>query len=504
MSGRPTDWMPVEQYADPTPGDADATVAAGRHYRQVADAIETAARRLREIAAAPDMESEAVEVFVGKAEEVARDIDRAHERYQGVGDALYTYGLALGRAQDDADDALRRGIAAREDTIDSRQRLDSAREQLQRAQDDDAAAPPEAPPADLSGYYALVTRAEGDVGEAEGAWQRAISDAQQAREDAERAARTAREAIEDVKDSGDLNDSTWDNIAGALKKLADFAGMIAAVCGVLALAVGWIPVIGQALAAVLGTIALVAGLVSLLCNVALLIGGKGSLKSVILDLVGVLSFGLGRAVIAGARGAYRGAQGLARLNAGRLAATSPASRIAQGLPGGSSASAIRSMLGGNTAISNLSRAQARSMAQAGRSVPMFSATAPFTSALADFRAFPSHLATVFNRANISAAISQTPGAFNAIRNSASMTEALARFTGNADALAHVEFTQGIDAAVRTGDLFTRATALTGVGFGATGASFGLDSYQLATSDLWDQWFDSPADQLDLAGHGALR
>jgi hypothetical protein len=504
VSGRPSDWYPVEMWEDPTPGDADATVDAGRHYRDVADAIETAARRLREIASAPDMESEAVEAFVGKAEEVANNIDRAHERYRGVGDALYTYGFQLGRAQDDADDALRRAIAAREDAGAARARLDTARQNLQQAQDDDAAAPPEAPPADLSGHQSAVSRAEGDVADAEMAWQRAISDAQQAKEDAESAARAAREAIEDVKDSGDLNDSTWDNVAGALKKLADFAGMVAAVCGILALAVGWIPVIGQALAAVLGTIALVAGLVSLLCNVALLIGGKGSLKSVILDLVGVLSFGIGRAVVAGARGAYRGAQGLARMNAGRLAATSPASRLAAGLPGGSSASAIRGMLGGNNAISNLTRVQARSMLQAGRSAPVFSASAPFTSAWDDVTSIGSNLSTVSNRSNLSAALSQSRGSWNAITDgSSSMAERLARFTGNSDALAHIDFTHSIDAAVRQGDMFTRATALTGVQFGTTGLSFGLDTYQFVTSDLWADTFNSPADQMNLPGDGVL-
>lgn len=497
MSGRPSDWWPVEMWEDPTPGDADATVRAGRHYRQVADAIETAARRLREIAGAPDMESEAVEAFVGKAEEVANDIDRAHERYQGVGDALYTYGFQLGDAQDDADDALRRAIQAREDAGDARARLDSARQQLQQAQDDDAAAPPEAPPADLSGHQSAVTRAEGDVADAEIAWQRAITDAQQAKEAAERAARTAREAIEDVKDSGDLNDSKWDNVAGALKKLADLAGMVAAVCGILALAVGWIPVIGQALAAVLGTIALVAGLVSLLCNVVLLIGGKGSLKNVILDLVGVLTFGIGRAVVAGARGAYRGAQGLARLNAGRLAATSPASRIAAGLPGGSSASAIRSMLHGNTALANLTRVQARSMVDATRTMPSLTT---WRRALGeDFAAFGSNWSTVFNRGNWSAAWQQSGATVGDIRHAASWNQRLALIGGNADALGHARFADALHADVATGPLFDMASRLTLADMGITAVAAGLDGYQFVDSDLWD----SPPRDLGLPSEGVL-
>lgn len=501
MSGRPSDWSPVEMWGDPTPGDPEATVAAGRHYREVAAAIETAAARLREIAAAPDMESEAVEVFVGKAEDVARDIDRAHERYLGVGDALYTYGHQLGYAQDDADDALRRGIAARADAGDARHRLDSARQQLQQAQDDDAAAPPDTPPADLSGHHSAVSRAEGDVADAEAAWQRAIADAQQAKEDAESAARTAREAIEDVKDSGDLNDSTWDNVAGALKKLADFAGMVAAVCGILALAVGWIPVIGQALAGILGAIALVAGLVALVCNVALLIGGKGSLKNVILDLVGVATFGIGRAVIGSARAAYRGTQALARLNAGRVAATSSAARASRGLPTGSSASAIRSMLRGNTTIANLTRTQARAMVESTRLLPSFSAWG--RSLGDDFASLGSNWAVVRNGGNWAAAWQQSGAAVHDIRHAASWSERLARLGGNADALDHARFADALHPDVRDGRLFTFATGLTLADAGVTSVAGGLDTFQFVDSDLWDQWFDSPADQLQLAGDGAL-
>lgn len=192
------------------------------------------------------------------------------------------------------------------------------------------------------------------------------------------------------------------------------------------------------------------------------------------------------------------------MNAGRLAATSPASRIAAGLPGGSSASAIRGMLGGNHAISNLSRVQARTMLQAGRNVPMVSASAPFASAWDDVTSIGSHLSTVFNRANLSAALAQSRGSWNAITDGSSpMAVRLAQFTGNSEALAHLDFSHGIDAAVRNGDMFTRATALTGVQFGTTGLSFGLDTYQLLGSDLWADTFASPADRLNIPGDGVL-
>ena len=84
------------------------------------------------------------------------------------------------------------------------------------------------------------------------------------------AAHRAMRLVEDVKDSGDLNDSWWDNWgAKIVKVIVKIANVVAVVAGVLALVVGWIPVIGQALAAILGTIALAASLVSLLGNIAL-------------------------------------------------------------------------------------------------------------------------------------------------------------------------------------------------------------------------------------------
>src|SRR5690606_7722504 len=63
----------------------------------------------------------------------------------------------------------------------------------------------------------------------------------------------------------------------------------------------WIPVIGQALAAVLGAVALIAGVISLVCNLALAIWGDGSWTDVLLDAIGVLTFGVGRLFTAGAK-----------------------------------------------------------------------------------------------------------------------------------------------------------------------------------------------------------
>lgn len=503
MTARPRDWSPVGLGSDPTPGDPVAVTRAGKHYTSVAEAIRTAATNLRDIADGPEMKSQAVEVFVSTTREVAEDIEKAHERYAGVGDALTDYAPELQAAQDDADAALRRASIAQDDLHTAQLRLSSAQDDLSHAQREAMTAPPEAPPADHGVEEAAVRRAEGDRDAAQGIIDQAKLDVEKARKAWEKAAKKARGKIDDVKDSGDLNDSTWDKVADVLSKIADIAGMVAAVAGVLALAVGWIPVIGQALAAVFGTIALIAGAISLVCNLALAIGGKGSWTSVILDAVSLATFGIGRAVMGGAKAAYRGSQALARVNAGRLAAQSPAIRVAAGLPGGSSASAIRSMLGGNSAIANLSRNQARNLVNGARNVPGFSFTAPFRGAWDDMASFGSNAMTGFSPSNIRQAINLSPDALRGIRDSGSMTEALARLSGNADALAHVDFADGINAAVRSGDLFGRATTLTGVQFGAWGVAGGLDSYQMATSDTWGDMFNqTPVDGLNLPDHGA--
>lgn len=502
MTARPRDWSPLDLGSDPTPGDPDQVDRAGRHYRDVADAIRTAASRLREIAQSPDMKSQAVEAFVGTAEEVASEIERAHTRYDGVGEALVAYSPLLQAAQDDADDALRRAVTAREEMQSAQLRLDHAESDLSRAQRDAMLAPPDAPPADFGAEQSAVTRARQDHDAAQRDLDRAKADAENAREAWERAANAAKARIEDVKDSGDLNDSTWDKVANALKKIADIAGMVAAVCGILALAVGWIPVIGQALAAVLGTIALVAGIVSLVCNVALLVGGKGSWKSVILDAVGVATFGIGRAVIGGARAAYRGSQAMARLSAGRWAAQSPAARIAAGLPGGSSRSAMRSMLGGS-GLANLTRSQARNMLSSARRVPAFSALAPLRTAWDDIRALPTNFRTVADVDNIRAAWQGVRGEAGSIFSSPSFAQGFARFSGETDALAHLDFTSGLNAALREGGTITRSGVYAGIQLGTVGVSSGLDTYQFVDSDMWGEWFDSPADQLRLPGDGVI-
>ncbi len=105
-------------------------------------------------------------------------------------------------------------------------------------------------------------------------------------------------------------DSTVDSVRGFaashwvqyVSDLADVAGVIASVCGVIALVLAFIPGL-QAFAALFETVALLAQALAFACHVVLLATGHGSLLDVMVDAVGLITFGIGKGVIGGAEAA---------------------------------------------------------------------------------------------------------------------------------------------------------------------------------------------------------
>lgn len=280
------------------------------------------------------------------------------------------------------------------------------------------------------------------------------------------------------------------------------------VAGLLALCVGWIPIIGQALAAVLGTIALIATAVSLVCNIALAATGYGSWDKVLLDAISLATFGIGRAVATGARASQAATRGASRLAAGRAAASSPAVRTAAGLPGGSSRTAIRAMTGSDD-IANLSRTQARNLVQLGNRTRPVSLTAPFSAAATEIRQLPSQVRSIFSAPGAQV-WSEIPSAAQSIRNSRSATEVLARLYPNADTLADVSVRAGLHPAIAGAAEVTqhagRAAALTATGAGAQVASTFVDTYQ-SVDVGWDRLGPQrpePADGLQLPRDPGVR
>ncbi|MGH3889421.1 MAG: putative T7SS-secreted protein [Pseudonocardiaceae bacterium] len=350
MSHRPVDWSPLVG-SDPVPGDPDRVEQLGKHYQRVAAAISDAATKLRRIADHQDMQSEAVEAFRSTAREVANDISRAHERYDGVGRALTGYAPELRDAQSESAAALVQAKAAQRDLATANRIAHATQTRVHAAEGADTTADRDVHRRAL----AAVDAAGDDLTAAQSRLNRA-TDARDA------AARRAMNLVHDVKDSGDLNDSLWDNWgAKIVKGIVQLADLVALGAGVLALLFGWLPIIGGACAGFFGTIALAASLVSLLGNIALAATGDGEWSDAAWSAIGVLSFGVGRAAIGALRVSARGARGASRLAAGRLAAQSPAARAAAGVSrSGSSLTAIKSMLGtANPMSRHAARAAAR-------------------------------------------------------------------------------------------------------------------------------------------------
>jgi hypothetical protein len=130
------------------------------------------------------------------------------------------------------------------------------------------------------------------------------------------AAEAAAQMIRNVIDNDGLNnpsgfmhwlDSTADDIGGYIsshwvgfvKLIATVAGILATVCGILAMIFAFIPGL-QEFAALFEAVALLAQLVAFVCHVVLLATGHGSLLDVIVDAIGLVTFGVGKGLIGSA------------------------------------------------------------------------------------------------------------------------------------------------------------------------------------------------------------
>jgi uncharacterized protein YukE len=279
---RPADhrWEVLGEDSDPVPGDVDDLKALSRRFALTAKTISDTAAALRRLGNLESWDSKAGRAFAEKATETAKTVSKAHDRYADAGSALKTYYTDLTTIQGEADKllheaetqagALSKAKSAADnppkDTDDAGQKkLDKSVTDLQNGLNG------------LRGQLSKLKTRHKNAGDA------------------------AAKAIHDTTEGDGLNDSWLDDLRDTLKAVADIAGAVAAVCGVLSLVVGWIPVIGQALAGVLGTIALVATAVSLVCHLLLAINGDGSWGDVAMDVLGLATFGIGRVFSSGAK-----------------------------------------------------------------------------------------------------------------------------------------------------------------------------------------------------------
>ncbi|MET0930911.1 MAG: putative T7SS-secreted protein [Aeromicrobium sp.] len=299
------DWTPLGRSEDPVPGDPDAVWDAKISLEKTVAAIEAAVDGIKKISTGSTIDigdSEAVDVFRDKADDVANKLNKAKPRYEVAAKAMGDYYTELVDAQKLSLEAL----TAAETATSS---VSSAETAVGDAEED-------SPEHDTAKTRLATANSDLDAAKDK------LDDAIYIRD---AAAKSAKDKIHNKIEHDDVKDSFWDDMAG----FADVLSNISAVLGVLALVVNCIPVIGQALSAVLGALALITGALALILHLGAAIDNGEGWDAVVFDAIGVATFGIGRAFTAGAKGLSLASRSLAWGKLSRVGGP-VASRLATG------------------------------------------------------------------------------------------------------------------------------------------------------------------------------
>jgi hypothetical protein len=281
---RPTDWIPLGLEADPVPGDPARISQEAAHLATAARTISNEVAALRKIAAGgadAALKGQYVDQIHSAASDLAGQLDKVVGRYQKVSSALGQWVTDLEHAQSQSITALNQAEApyqriantAKPPTVPS-----PTPAQQQAARD----------------YATSTTRAQGELDDAKTLLNRATTFRDQR---ASHYASVIRAAIDDgVKDSWwQSHVLEWiDRNAGWLKTLATVLEVIATIAAVLALiftGVGIFVLIGLA-----------ATLVAAGARLLLAVAGDGSWLDFAMDVVSLLTFGIGGKILAGMKG----------------------------------------------------------------------------------------------------------------------------------------------------------------------------------------------------------
>ena len=285
---RPTDWSSLGYGSDPVPGDHSRVDLIGRMYVGTADSIKRAVDNF-ETALNPEFgQSKAIDAIREVSGDVADRVHRAEDRYRKMGEAVIIYAAALRVAQQNSADALASANAA-ETTLNN---ANSMAAYYQRQVDS-----PDTPPANLAGYTQSQSTWEGRANEATRTISSAVATLQSAISSRDSAANTAISSIENIGDSGDLNDSAWDNIVQWVHENKELIDLIVDIVGYIATAVMVVALFIPGLNAIVGLVALIATIVTL-ANVALQVaaGTMGPVEALLNVGLAALTFVGGRAI----------------------------------------------------------------------------------------------------------------------------------------------------------------------------------------------------------------
>ncbi|MER7178302.1 hypothetical protein ABT404_02200 [Streptomyces hyaluromycini] len=297
------DWQ-TARYDDRefTPGDPYEVARLGKRISDTAKLIEEQAGKLNNLVDGNGWDSDAGREFTKKTGDTVKLLSQSHQRYAAAGAALGSsvpyepiadqvrenWATALNHAQNRVRSALKKAAAADADSSNYQKQID------QHPSGDD----------NHQDKQKLKRQKEASDGELDAA-KRELRAALDYRDTQ---AGYAAKAIRDAIDHDGLKDPKhhwWDNWKDWVADIGHWAGVAAAVLGVLALALSWVPVLGE----VLGALALIASVVALVCDTVSALDGKGTWLDVAIDAIGVLSFGAGRVLGTTAKEAAMAARG---------------------------------------------------------------------------------------------------------------------------------------------------------------------------------------------------
>ncbi|MFD4630117.1 hypothetical protein ACFVYR_16725 [Streptomyces sp. NPDC058284] len=297
MAGaRPKDWQPLADQ-DPVPGDPDRLEQLGRKLRGTADELKRQVRHLKAASEADSWDSDAGKEFREKAKKCRGRLEAAHKRYEtvadAVGDRLVDHGSDYesnatappGNYATELHRAQRMAEIARQEARDAEAEKSAARKGLDVLSGKEKGA-------GKGGREDLENKAQA-AGKSLEAARGKLRKAQEIRD---AAARRAREAIDEVISGDALKDGFWDDFADFVEGASSWSEDISKYAGLAALAVGWIPVVGQGLAGLLGGISMVATLVNIACTAIQVAMGDASWTKLATAAVGLLMMGAGKAM----------------------------------------------------------------------------------------------------------------------------------------------------------------------------------------------------------------
>ncbi|MBS2548698.1 hypothetical protein KGQ19_17660 [Catenulispora sp. NL8] len=280
------------------PGEPSDVARLGKQLRGIADEINKQAANLRNLVDGEGWDSDSGRAFAGKVGDTASLLQKAFGRYDEAAKALGTnvrasgphdevswpsgteWASTLELAQVKAQDALNRGKTADTDSQTAQKQINAAK-QANHGQPDTSPA--------ATKLADQQTASDGDL-------QNAANDLNHAIDIRDSEGKAVAGQINDYINTDGLKNPKhhwWDvDWKDLVADIGHIAGAIAGFAGILALALAWVPILGE----VLGAIALIAGAIALVCDTISALDGKGNWFDVAIDVVGLLSCGAGRAI----------------------------------------------------------------------------------------------------------------------------------------------------------------------------------------------------------------